>query len=272
MIKIIILFIFSISLELLAYDNAIYDINDLNDDTYQDTIILNATNGFMSIDKIYWGNSTFTTQIKYPELKYIKNYFWNFDINKDGLKDIVILSSGTIDTIEYKDTSYFKVIYGQTGLETIDTVDINEIDSIQFTPYVATTIYADSGISQGKIQSLSSIPVFEMYFTNFDTHDTLLQKSVFKNPNENIITRYNLYPNPAYYYSNLELININPGKYFIEIRKLSSELIDKIELDIENISTLTQYLDLKEYATGTYIISIKDRSKVLKNIKLIVIK
>lgn len=272
MIKILVLLLFSITTKLYAYNNAIYDVSDLNGDSTKDTIILNSTNGFISIDKIYWGSSTFTTYIKYPELFYLKNYFWNYDINKDGLKDIVILSSGTIDTIDYKDTAYFKVIYGQSGLETIDTIKISEIDSIQFTPFVATTIYANSGISQGKIQSMSSIPVFEVYYTDFDTQDTLLQKNVFNDPKEIIITKYNVYPNPAYIYTNLELIDIQEGNYSIEIRKLNSHLMDKIDLKIDNITTLTKYLDLKDYSTGTYLITIKTENKILENIKLIVIK
>lgn len=267
----IIIFVVSLSY-VYSYENAIYDISDLNSDTHLDTIYLKSKNGNLGLDKINWGSSSYTTHFQYPEMFYQRDFFWNIDINKDGIKDLVVLSSGKIDTVDYKDTAYLKIVYGQSGFETIDTIKIEEIDSLQFTPYVASTIYPDLGISQGKIQSLSEFPVFELYFNNLDVTDsTVSMKQIFEEE-PMLIARFNIYPNPAYYYTNIEMIDIQPGNYSIEIRKLSSEVINKFSITTQTKSNITKYLDLKDYATGTYLVQIYSENRLLLSYKLIVIK
>lgn len=270
--KLLLLIIYLIQLSSIqAYENAIYGISDINSDTNLDTIYLESINGNLGLDKIHWGGSGYT-KFAYPETFYQRNFFWNFDINKDGIKDLIILSSGKIDTVDYKDTSYLKVVYGQVGLETIDTVRIGDIDSVQFTPFVASSMYPGLGLSQGQIQSLSEFPVFELYFNNLDVTDSTVSMKKIFNEEDLLIARFNIYPNPAYYYTNLEMIDMQSGNYEIEIRKLSSELISRFSITTETTSSLIKYLDLKDYATGTYLVQIYSGNRILYSYKLIVIK
>lgn len=281
----------SITLDSNDYYLSILKVDHFNDDETKDTLI--AIAGEYRNFKprfIIWGNDTTSsdipdslkvreTEINYPyweELKVMSNIF-NINSQQDTLMDIIIVYWGKIsDGVGgNKDTVTSQCIFGQHGLDTISIITLNEIDTFQYDPFMAMDMRMNHEYRNGKIRNLNHVTSYEVKRINIDTEDTSgtpPEKIAFYNNMQKNIPEIRIYPNPAVYYTNLEMNKAMPGNYEIVITSLEGNIVLQQMLKVETSSELIERLDLEYIQSGFYILKITSERQHIGTFQLIIVK
>lgn len=241
-------------------------LSDFNGDNSQDTLISEGVLGKAELPKaIYWGNLTNrATYFNFPKWKDLEVITAVFNVNQDTLPDMTFFIIGkTLKTDgKYKDTMTSFIIFGQTALPLIDTIDIEKLRDYNITPYIAMKLTNNgSNFSNPTPVALGQATSYEFNGINLDVQNppAPIAKPVLVEDESSANVK--MYPNPAVYYTSLELNNINPGIYIIKIYDMNGTEIFSQKVESKASGTIFQTLDLKSIQTGTYQVKIMQDDK-----------
>ena len=80
-----------------------------------------------------------------------------------------------------------------------------------------------------------------------------------------------LFPNPAYYYSNIRINNLNPGKYNLKLFDLQGKLLFQTNMNhLYSTSSIFETIDLQEINTGSYYIIFESQNGIKLSSLLII--
>lgn len=248
----------------------ILKIEHLNDDSVKDTIIGYSDNSRVFLPKkIIWGKDT--TENNIPDsLKKVESNInypnWNllggscsFDfVNSDTLIDIVLIIKGqlVIDSTNYKDTTTAIVIFGRRGLDTLSEFDLSIIDTFQTTPFISMKMRIGHEITDGAYRDYSSQASYVLKKIII-TDTSLAPPIIITNKTEINTSEVKIYPNPAVYFTNVELNRIAPGSYQMSLITIDGRLVEEFRLETSEYGNITKIINFESYATGKYILNIK---------------
>lgn len=253
----------------------ILQIGHLNDDSVQDTIIGTARSDMKFLPRlIVWGidttNNGIPESLKYYQSEISYQYVdWDkfhgrvnlLNMNQDTLLDIVLVLSGQIcDTLENCiDTVVSIVLFGQRGLDTVSLFNIAEIDTYQIQPYVAMNMRMEHEFTEAKIRDISGVVSYEVNNIDIDVNKPSGDPPpIIPTDVTDIKPEVRIYPNPAIYYTNLELNQTPPGTYIVQIITLAGKLEQEQKIDIKVYGGLIRQIDLSKVPSGLYILKLAD--------------
>ena len=256
-------------------------IGHINTNKSIDTIIGKAGYDRKFIPRyILWGSDT--TNNDYPDSLKLKrtdiiypNWYslkvkLNVDfLNSDTLNDMMFIMWGKlmIDSANYKDTVKSLVIFGQKGLDTLHTINISQMDTLQIEPFIAMKLRMGTDLTDCQIRDFSYKPSYIINKINTDNYQQGGTNSII----DKILPSVKIYPNPAIYYTNLELNQIKPGKYKIEIISLNGVLIEIQQFENQRVEKITSVLNLQNLATGIYYLKISTDNELIGTYPLIIV-
>lgn len=268
----------------------IIKVDYINDDAVKDTIISTADSTRIFKPRyLVWGKDTVDngipdslkvdyTTLDYPNSSYQKlKITSNFErINPDTLLDLIIIYRGVIpDSVNGdRDTACAIVIFGKRGLDTIHTITIADIDTFQIEPFVAMHMRKDHELKDPLIWDFSYLPIYIVNEIDLDVNDTshipppITPTGAISETGPGV----RLYPNPAIYYTNMEINGIKPGEYLVQIFNIGANVIHEQELIVETQGDLIKRIDLAGLSTGSYIFRLSKNRIVIGVYRIVIVK
>lgn len=263
----------------------ILDIGHYNDDCAFDTLIGTAKQGKNILPRfILWGyfSASYTVpdslKVSYTEFVYpdwISSGASNiFKANNDSLTDIVFYYWGKISdsALVEKDSSVALMLFGQRGLDTIKSVFLESIDTFQISPFVAMNVRYDHELNNCRKRDLSFTSSYNFNTIDLDLWQPDLPPAILPSFVENTVdSEINIYPNPAVFFTNIELKSISPGFYNVSLVNLQGELISHQFIEVSGKKQFTKMLDLTHVSNGFYLIIIKSETELIGAYNIIII-
>lgn len=262
----------------------------LNDDSIRDTIIATADyNKNFKPKYIVWGKDTTDNGIPdslkfdYTTIEYPYGNFQNLfitsnlnDLNSDTLLDIIIIYRATITdtTLGKRETACALVIFGNRGLDTVQTIIISDIDTFQIRPFVAMHMRKDHELKDPLIWNISYLPIYSVPDIDVDVKDTsqipppITSTMIDQGKGPGL----KVYPNPAIYYTNIELSNIMPGEYQVQIIDIKSIVLYEQKMVTDVPGDLIKKIDLTDIPTGSYILRLTSNNVVIGVYRIVIVK
>ena len=282
--------VFNISAKAQQFDStevfrAILSVDHFNDDLKQDTLIGASETSRRFVPRaIVWADdptSGIPDSLKVDYTKIIYPTHWQNlrasynlkDINNDNYLDMILFFWGKVgDEISgYEDTTRAVVLFGQRGLDTMNTIVLADIGSFQITPFVAMDMRFDHELKDPEIMDLSGITNYLINDISLSTTDTSCTPPPIATDINTINPELNVYPNPAVYYTNLQMNNLSSGLYTMQLIDLNGECRISNDINISSGKELIERLDLKDIPTGYYILQLTKGSKIIGRFQIIVV-
>lgn len=262
----------------MIYRKILY-VGHFNPDAVKDTIV-----GVAGMDKKYvpafivWGNDVndrqipdslkvSCSQLQFPSWNDISIQTSIDKLNGDTLCDFMFFMWGKVpvDTVLVRKTKVVAV-FGMPGMNTLPVIDVSLIDTILTEPFVGMSLTMGRHFTEPAYRDFSGVPSYR-FNKNFDIGQIPI-KNLVEEPQK---PQVKLYPNPAVYYTNLELNNIKPGKYSFQIIGSAGNLLDNQELTVEKTNSLSNIINLDNYASGVYYIRIVSQTKLIGTYPVVVV-
>lgn len=247
-------------------------IGHFNDDAVNDTLVAVAKQDKMFYPQyIAWGHNqnilNDTTLFVYPSWEKLKVRCSYDFLNNDELIDLTFILWGKlkINDTTFKDTSMAFVIFGRNSLDTLQSFNLAEVDSIQTEPFIAMSLIMGNQLTECEVRNTSYKPSYVL--NDMETSIGSERKSLIYADTMSV----KMFPNPALYYVNIELNNISPGRYTFQIMSLQGNLLVEHNVEITQTGNINQVLNLKDIATGFYYLRILKETNAIGTYPLLVV-
>lgn len=263
----------------------VLNVTKFNDDAVKDTIIAVADYHLKYLPKsIIWGKDTTDngipdslkvpeTLIIYPNWNDLTGAVMIDKLNQDSLFDIILILWGktSTDTSNIKDTATAIVIFGRRGLDTLQYLNIANLDSFQILPFVAMKLRIGHEFTNAKVRDMSYQTSYQ-----FNKIDLNIDTASVPPPIINIMeaeesAQIKIYPNPAVYYTDIEINLIKPGKYYIQICDINGKTLKEQTISSEKTGDLINRINLTDFASGSYIIRVFTEQKHIGSYQIILV-
>lgn len=206
------------------------------------------------------------TQIQFPLWTDITIKTSIDKMNGDTICDFMFFMWGKqlVDTTMV-DVAKAVVVFGTLGLNTQPVMDISLLDTIITQPYVGMSLLMGRHFIEPAYRDFSGVVSYKF---NKRFEEEVPIKNYIDEPQNHEVK---LYPNPAVYYTNLELNNIKPGSYSFQIISSTGNLLDNIDIKVEKTNSLSNIIDLAHYSSGVYYIRIVSATKLLGTYPVVVV-
>lgn len=247
-------------------------IGHFNDDAENDTLVAVAKQDKMFYPKyIAWGDSqnilNDTTLFVYPSWEKLKVRCSYDFLNNDELIDLTFIVWGKLEINDttFKDTSMAFVIFGRNSLDTLQSFNLAEVDSVQTEPFIAMSLIMGIQLTDCQVRNTSYKPSYVL--NNMEINFGNERKSLIYADSMSV----KVFPNPALYYVNIELNNISQGRYTFQIMSLQGNLVEEQNVEIAQTGNINRILNLKDVATGFYYLRILKETNAIGTYPLIVV-
>jgi hypothetical protein len=269
--------------------NVILYIGYFNFDCSPDTIIATANDpqGLSTPLHIAWGEvdeggppgpcspdsldhvpSFVTTPFQFPTWNTVSVAVAVQRLSSDTLDDIILFMWGTVgDSSTLRDTSRVVVIFGQNGLDTVPIINVATMTSPQLEPIIA-------------------LELREGYeFTNAEYRDPSLYKSYILQPvnppapppeekpdhttEVPSASDIRVYPNPTPYATQVEIKQLPPGDYHVEVIAVNGKVQLQQSLTLTESGDILRTLNLGELPSGYYILRVYSARNVVGSYPII---
>lgn len=254
--------------------NMISSVSDFNSDGIPDTLFGSYIGNRLSKpSKIIWGHNdsvqngaTFSVlKFEYPDLSHLSSYFAVFNMNtNDTLNDITIYYYGRIytDSTNYTETKKVVTIFGQPGLDTIETIKIDSIETFQTEPFIGIRLRIGNEITKSK-RIDNQKRAFIVNKINLDINnpvkDSIVDYLPPKMATNRIISKddFIIYPNPSSDYVIVENTSIDEDNIDVIIK--ISDVIGRVykSFDTRFAKGEKITLNISELPPGSYLVQIQ---------------
>ncbi|MCX6153904.1 MAG: hypothetical protein NT007_07085 [Candidatus Kapabacteria bacterium] len=280
-------------------------IGRVNSDTLQDLIFSkNTTFGgnlpnyivygqIDTLNHVYYDSTSHYTKFVYPNWQFLRGGFYFKKVNQDNYEDLIIYFRG-MDTTDQlsKDTSEVVVLFQQPNMELLDTIKIINIatllvdtiwtDSLHYIYSYIARLSGDYGLSNPEQRDYSGLLSYIVNQVNVNIYEEQLKiKPIGKDSitsenrdirlNSSLLIQGRTYPNPAREEAFIEFDKIPEGIYQIGIRTVEGKEIFEKQIFISSTSIYNDYLDLKDLASGCYIVYLRKEGAVPSRFPLVII-
>jgi hypothetical protein len=173
--------------------------------------------------------------------------------NQDTVQDLTLFLYGQVgDTANPIDTARAFTIFGQNSLDSVGVINLELMGTIQYTPYFAVELLPNQYLVDREPRDPSGDESYRLLPINQP-----IPKPVEKSPPamQNAWS-VRLYPNPAVYSTNLEIMSVPPGEYHVEIVASSGIIEHRQELTVGGSGELLRALDLQALPSGYYVVRV----------------
>ena len=241
-------------------------VGNFNSDFIPDTIVgIRFPNDNLMPKWINWGKITNdttskTTEIIYPDWKKLKGTYNIYKLDQDNLMDLIISCRGdsSSDTSVVQRAKMQVAIFAQDYIDTLKSIRLASIKNFKQFPLALEIkndeIYKNVQIS--KTNGAATCMVNKIFIP------TSYRKGESQTTNE-LKPDVKVYPNPAVQFTNLELNNMSPGKYFYEISNSIGLLLEKKELNLTSSLKIMEEINFSNFASGSYFIKLSNTEKII---------
>jgi len=179
-------------------------------------------------------------------------------VNEDSLPDLVIYLRGRIVVGRAViDSVRPLVIFGQHGLDTVPTIELERIGSFQTDPFIAMELDRSQDLRSREQRDLTGrssyrFPKLEVAVGRPDTSQRAPGQPVASVASGNV----RVYPNPSTYSTQVELSSLPEGRYLVEVVAVNGRVEFHADVLMASGQSILQRLDVSRLATGYYIIRI----------------
>lgn len=278
---------FVLSLTILKaeeHNYTIMSIDDFNDDMSIDTLIgKSINNGVYFPTKIVWGFDSIVhpdpliypkvseTSFNYPNWNNLRINSLKKCFNNDSINDLIIFISGgiPIDSTTMKDTSVALILFGQCGLDTIESINIPTISYNQVFPFKARKLahpydFSDCFLRNGETKT---------FFRINQVSDVLNPPPMYKHGSNCCggKSKYDmkLYPIPSIEKLTIELNNFEEGIYIIKLLDLEGRVLLTKQVNVNSNQT-NEIIETSLFLNGSYLIVIEKESITIFSKSLII--
>lgn len=264
--------------------SAILAIKHLNFDCFPDTV-----RGFMNRDyqflplSISWGrrdslrdapcnsdsgansgsaHRVARTIIDYPHWRTIAGSVTIQRFNTDTLSDFLIYLWGTVRSGETViDTARAVTIFGQQGLDTLDVIHLDSIDSFQSEPFFAMEMRVGEQFIEPAIRDISGQVSYILPMIQTKVQSDNPKRPTIIPTNDGYTVR--IYPNPTLQSAQVEASTLPEGEYKVVVVAVNGQVALDQEVTVGTSGELLRTLDLHSLSSGYYIVRIYSQQKIL---------
>lgn len=251
-----------INLDSVSYFNStITKISDFNGDYYNDTLVSVRINNMFIPYFISWAskyNVPAKTYFKLPDYESYSISSNCLSLNNDNLEDLlfsVVTYKKNQDGRVVLDTAYHTVVFAQPGLSTLDTISIEPVVGIVYSPIIKMDYNA---MITSKIRSDYS---GDYAFTITKQNISTMQKQSESN-DDGVPIVLELYPNPVTSMLSVGIKNLSNNVYSYKIMNSIGETIENQTINKLG-SSVNQELLMERYASGIYLFALYSNSQVI---------
>lgn len=218
------------------------------------------------------------TQFHYPNWKSLTGKMSTMKLNtNDSLFDMIFYLRGkTGDSTSIHDTSAVKAIFGQDALDTVPHIYLNEIDTLQWHPYCAVTLFIGGNFINplnrdmtGKVSYVLS--KIDLKITSRAEDTTSTQALMRRKTQAEESTILNVYPNPGLSGANVEGKKLQAGAYEVLVISENGKIIDRQTISVNESGELFSQIDTRQISTGFYIIQLRSNNQFVASYPFMVI-
>ncbi len=239
-------------------------IADFNEDTYLDTLVSMTYNHSNYPYYILWANPNYLSSIKYKTIIDYPEYYQFtvntncVDMNSDSTSDLIfsVRFKVKVDSATFLDSAYNVIVFGQQSIAESDTLKINSVENISFTPYTAMNL--NLLLFNKAKRDLSDIWSYYVNKTSISMPAPKITSS-----NSELNPEILIFPNPAENNTNLQISNLTKGDYKIRLLNYYGTTIEELPCKSEG-GSVNMMLNLNNYASGSYFIILYKGTTVLK--------
>ncbi|TXT58487.1 MAG: hypothetical protein BAJALOKI1v1_1640002 [Promethearchaeota archaeon] len=268
-----------------VFGNTAYFGPHLNFDEYNDVIIFETNDAlkYRLPTKIGWGMYDSTSSGENVSSCFTKLIYPNWDslfcsymityMNQDTLSDIVLFVSG-IDTTnqERKDTSRIICIFGQNFITQMDTIMINDIDTVNYIDFYARDLRIGYGFSNSEYVGHNGIYTYEVNQIDLNIANSYSPPiTTVDSYNRYEEININTFPNPVTSKIMIEIFNIPVGYYELSLQSIYSNPILNKEIEVNNYHKEVYTINTSEIHSGFYFLILKLKNQNIKSIPIIII-
>lgn len=179
-------------------------------------------------------------------------------VNSDSLPDLVIYLRGRVAVgREIMDSVRPLVIFGQHGLDTVPTIELERIGSFQTDPFIAMELDRSQDLrsrGQRDLTGRSSyrFPKLEVAVGRPDTSGETRGQPVAA-VLQGVVR---VYPNPSANATQVELSSLAEGRYLVEVVAVNGRVELRAEIMVASGESILHRLDVSRLAAGYYIIRV----------------
>jgi len=201
--------------------------------------------------------------IAYPEWRRFGLSLSVQPINEDSLADLVFYLWGAVrDTSAARDSVRPVVVFGQHGLDTLDTIRLSSITSFSTSPFIAMELRVGSEIAGGRARDPSRRSSYRVNRIRLDvgrpdtTDDPRGAPHVSATPPE-----VRVYPNPGSTTTHLLGRDLPAGLYTVEVVATNGGIMLRYDEAIGDEGFVLRPVDLRRLSSGLYIVRLTSRDR-----------
>lgn len=265
------------------YADAILFIGHLNPDCLADTVMgrSNLHDAFLP-HRIIWGRATALntgcpdttggsipdslkkscTYLKYPGWGSFTGSSAMFQTDPDSLDDLMLYMWGNAGSEENPlDTGTTVVVFGQHGLNTIDTITVQSIDMVQYDPYYARHLVVGMDFIEPDVRDISGDTSYILRKIPAREDDNQQSPIASANPGEGSVVarqvRVSVHPNPVKRYAVVSADMLHGSSCIITMHTSDGSEVLRKEAGINASGGVNETLDLENISSGAYVIRIQ---------------
>lgn len=177
-------------------------------------------------------------------------------INEDTLSDLVFYLWGAVrDTNAARDSVRPFVVFGQHGLDTLDTIHVNAIISFSTSPFIGMELRIGSEIMGARVRDPSRRSSYKVNRIRLDVGRQDTTESPRGAPRAaDRPPEVRLYPNPGSTTTNLLGRELPAGSYTVEVVATNGAIVLRYDETIGENGFVLRPVDLRRIASGLYIV------------------
>ncbi len=205
-----------------------------------------------------------------------------YNVN-DTLDDLIFWIKG-IDTVLGSrserlphDTACALVVFGQSGLETRERIELNAIKTFQNGPFYAMHLGVNTELINPKRRDNTRKTSWELKRVNRSVERAEQEDTTETPPPQTASVEAweyegRVWPNPTIYTTNVEIMPLPAGTYSVEVIAVNGARVWTSELEIAEEGKVFETVDLSGLPSGHYVLRVSTREKSFGVYPIIVVR
>jgi hypothetical protein len=200
------------------------------------------------------------TTITYPDWQDFTGTVAFQRMNADSVTDIIFYLWGkTGDPVH--DTIRPILLFGQSSIGSLSTIDLSSVSSFQLTPFVAMEMRTGSELVHPALRDLSGKPSYMLAPVDVVVAPGDIQPKPMVVGESHGELHARLYPNPASAAARLEIASLPAGEYSVDIVGLDGAVLARRSVSVPASGDLLGLLDVRSLPAGYYTVRVDRGTK-----------